>query len=60
MIYGFLKLDITDRVVQNTKVTKEGLSVDQANIPAGSHKLVLQIRDSKNRKAEIVMSFNVE
>lgn len=60
VLYGFLKLDITDRVVQNAKVTKEGVFVDQANIPAGSHKLVLQIRDSKNRKAETVMSFDVE
>ncbi|MBI1892314.1 MAG: hypothetical protein HYS18_16845 [Burkholderiales bacterium] len=60
VLYGFLKLDITDRVVQNAKVTKEGLFVDQANIPAGTHKLLLQIRDSKNRKAEVVVSFNVE
>jgi hypothetical protein len=58
--YGFMKLDITDRVVKNTKVTKTGLTVDQADIPAGSHKLLLQITDSKNRKTEVPMSFTVE
>jgi hypothetical protein len=60
VFYGFMKLDITDRVVKNTKVTKTGLTVDQADIPAGTHKLLLQITDSKNRKTEMPMSFTVE
>lgn len=60
VLYGFLKLDITERITQHAKPTKDGLSVEQANIPAGSHKLLLQIRDSKNRQAEKTMSFNVE
>jgi hypothetical protein len=60
VLYGFMKLDITDRVVHNAKLSKEGLSVDNANIPAGNHKLILQLRDSKNRKTEVTMNFTVE
>jgi hypothetical protein len=60
VFYGYLKLDITDRVVQKVTVAKEGLIVEEANIPAGSHKLLLQVRDSMDRVGEMTLSFKVE
>lgn len=60
VLYGMLKLDITDRVIKHATITKDGLSVENADIPTGSHKLLLQIRDTKDRKSETVMSFRVE
>jgi hypothetical protein len=57
--YGMLRLDITDRVLQNVKVAPAGFSVEEADIPAGSHRLLLQITDSKGRVGETTLSFRV-
>jgi hypothetical protein len=57
--YGFLKLDITDRVVQKVRVERGGVTIEEADIPSGSHKLVLQIKDSKGRLGETALSFRV-
>jgi len=40
----FFNIDITDRVKQYT--TKEGVKVDKAELPAGTHKLRLTIGDT--------------
>jgi hypothetical protein len=40
--YGALKLDVTQRLMKNVKVQANGLNVDHVEIPAGSHRLVLQ------------------
>lgn len=57
--YGFLRLDITDRVVQKVRVEKSGVAIEEAEIPSGAHKLVLQIKDSKGRLGETALSFRV-
>lgn len=57
--YGLLKLDITDRVVQKVQVEKSGVAIEEAEIPTGSHKLLLQIKDSKERVGETALSFKV-
>jgi hypothetical protein len=56
---GLLKLDITDRVVQRVRVEKNGIAIEEAAIPAGSHRLFLQIRDSLDRVGETALSFQV-
>jgi hypothetical protein len=58
--YGWLRIDITERIVQHAKLSRDGLSVENASIPAGSHRLLLEIRDNKERKSEMTLSFKVE
>ena len=60
VFYGALKIDITNRITQHVKVTREGFSFDKAQIPAGRHRLTLQIQDTKQRVAERELRIEVE
>lgn len=59
VLYGYLGLDITDRVLRSVKPTIGGLVVEQAIVPAGEHRLRLQVSDDKGRRGETVLSFTV-
>jgi hypothetical protein len=60
VLYGTFKLDITDRITKHVKVGRDGFSFDQAKIPAGKHRLILQIQDEKKRLAERELKVEVE
>lgn len=59
VLYGFLKLDLTDKVRKNAQITEKGLVAKDAAIPAGSHKLILRIADDKGRVSEQELRFSV-
>ncbi len=58
--YGFLNIDITNRITQSVKVTKSGFTVPEASLPKGSHRLTLQVADTKGRQGEMELKFTVE
>jgi hypothetical protein len=58
--YGFLRIDLTGRIVKSVRVAKSGLKVENAEIPPGSHRLFLRIADSKERTTETELRFVVE
>ncbi len=58
--YGMLHLDITDRILQKVTITKNGLTVSEAAIPRGNHRLLLQVTDTQGRKGEDEIRFSVE
>jgi len=58
--YGAFKIDITQRLTAFVKVTKDGFSLDSANIPSGRHRLTLQVMDEKQRLAERELRLEVE
>jgi len=58
--YGAFRLDITSRLLQFAKPTQEGLVVEQANLPSGSHKILLEIQDSAGRTGTQLLSFTVQ
>lgn len=58
--YGFLRLDVTNRITQSGKLTKSGLSIAEAEIPKGSHRLLLQVSDTKGRVGESELRFRIE
>ena len=60
LMYGALKIDITSRVVRFITVTKDGFTLDQAQLPAGKHRLTLQVQDSRQRVAERELRVEVE
>ena len=60
VLYGALKFDITGRITKFVTVTREGFSLDNANIPVGKHRLTLQVQDSKQRVAERELRVEVE
>jgi hypothetical protein len=59
-LYGFLKIDITERLTGKAKVTREGIDVESAAIPSGNHRLVLRVSDDKDRQGETEIRFSVQ
>lgn len=60
VMYGAMKFDITSRITRFVKVTTAGFSLDNAQIPVGKHRLILQVQDEKQRLAERELRIEVE
>ncbi len=60
VMYGALKIDITNRLTGFVKVTRDGFTLDNASIPPGRHRLTLQVMDEKQRVAERELRLEVE
>lgn len=52
VLYGLLKIDLTDRLKKHAVITEQGVVVDQARVPAGQHRLILQVADDQGNTAE--------
>lgn len=60
VLYGFFRMDITSRVMQQAKVSGDGVVISHANIPSGKHQLLLNVTDSMNRTGEAEIQIVVE
>ena len=60
VLYGFFRMDITDRVAQQANISVGGVTISRANIPAGKHHLVLNVTDSKQRTGEAEFEIEVK
>ena len=60
VLYGFLKIDITERLASRARIGTEGASVENADIPAGNHRLVLRVSDDRGRQGETELRFSVQ
>ena len=58
--YGAFKIDITDRLLKEATRTASGLRLSNVNVPSGSHKIVLRIKDDQSRMGERELYFKVE
>ncbi len=52
VLYGLMKIDLTDRLKKHATVTESGVVVDQARVPEGQHRLILQVADDQGNTAE--------
>ena len=52
VLYGLLKIDLTDRLRRNATDTENGVIVDRAVVPDGQHRLILQVADDQGNTAE--------
>lgn len=52
VLYGLLKIDLTERLRSHATITEQGVVVDRANVPDGQHRLILQVADDKGNTAE--------
>lgn len=57
--YGLLKIDITSKLKPYATVTEKGLLADNAAIPAGFHRLFIEISDSAGRTTTSQIQFTV-
>ncbi len=60
ILYGALRINITDRVKRAARLTADSISAEGATLPAGTHRLFIDIADSAGRAAEKEVSFTVE
>jgi hypothetical protein len=60
ILYGAFKLDITDRVKKEAKFLPDGIQIASANLPSGSHKLLIQVSNTEGKQAEREVRFTVE
>ncbi|MBV8910424.1 MAG: hypothetical protein JOZ89_06660 [Gammaproteobacteria bacterium] len=60
--YGFLGLDITQRILQapGVQVSADGLRASGARLPSGSHKLLIEVADNYGRTARQPLEFTVQ
>lgn len=52
VLYGRLRIDVTQRLAGHAKVTATGLEAQNASLPEGSHRLMIQIADNLKRLAQ--------
>lgn len=52
VLYGLLKIDLTDRLKKHATVSETGVVVDNAQVPDGQHRLILQVADDQGNTAE--------
>ncbi len=57
--YGWLGIDITGRILEHTHVSASGLLANNVNIPAGHHKVTIQIADNMHRVGIRTFEFTV-
>ena len=60
--YGFLHLDITKRILgaPGVQVTADGLRASGAQLPSGSHKLIIEVADNIGRVGRQTLEFIVK
>ena len=59
-LYGTFRIDITKRLLQYAKVTAEGINVDEATLPTGSHRIFLEVQDNTGRIGSQLLSFTIQ
>jgi hypothetical protein len=59
VLYGRLRIDITQRLVNAAKVTTDGITVKEASLPKGAHRLVLSIEDLQGRQGFKSLDFEI-
>lgn len=59
VLYGAFQIDITKRLLASAKVTPQGISVQEATLPSGSHRLHLWVDDSFGRKGYRFIEFQI-
>lgn len=57
--YGFLGIDITDRLLRHARVSGQGLDAEKVDVPAGDHRVTLTIADTLGRQASETFAFKV-
>ncbi len=57
--YGLLSLDITNRLLPYARLDASGLNAENAALPSGSHRVQVQIADTRGRIGERAFRFMV-
>jgi hypothetical protein len=59
VLYGVLKIDLTERLRSQARISETGMVLEQAQVPDGVHRLFMQVSDDKGNLAEQELRFRV-
>ena len=59
VMYGWLSLDITDRIRQHAQISHSGILAENVELPVGKHNITIEITDTMERSAEKEFSFEI-
>ena len=59
VLYGWLNLDITDRIKEHAQVTAAGILAENVELPVGEHHITIEIMDTMKRRTEKEVAFEV-
>ncbi len=59
ILYGFFGFDITERLTKDAEVTQFGIVAKNADLPAGSHSITIEVSDDHNRIARKTIHFEI-
>lgn len=60
VLYGRLRLDITERILKHARLSKQGLIAENAMVPPGRHRFLIRIADMLQRLGEREIAVTVE
>jgi len=59
-LYGSFKVDITKRLLNVANITPQGINVTEANLPKGSHKIIMSVEDTEGRVGSKTVEFEIK
>lgn len=52
LLYGVLKIDLTERLQRHARLDESGVLIEEAAVPEGTHRVIVRVADDKGRLAE--------
>ena len=52
LLYGVLKIDLTERLQRHARLDENGVLIEEAAVPQGTHRVIVRVADDKGRLAE--------
>jgi hypothetical protein len=52
LLYGVLKIDLTERLQRHARLDESGVLIEEAAVPQGTHRVIVRVADDKGRLAE--------
>jgi hypothetical protein len=52
LLYGVLKIDLTERLQPHARLSEAGVLIEEAAVPQGTHRVIVRVADDKGRLAE--------
>ena len=52
LLYGLLKIDLTERLQRHARLTESGVLIEEAAVPPGTHRVIVRVADDKGRMTE--------
>ena len=59
VMYGWLSLDITERIRQHAQISHSGILAENVELPVGKHNITIEITDTMERSTEKEVSFEI-